>query len=269
MRFALTSLRGVNPTKFTTWPPRAMSKSASRFQSTRAMSPALDRSAPGGNASADIARFYQASSSELFGAMPPPQNENTPFCPRSPYGALSCYAHCHCELSRGLWNVRRNGILFNHESQRRGETFVTRKITRAVARIAAGLQDKLYLGEPRAVRDWGYAPEYVEGMWQMMQQDSPEDYVLATGVPATVEQFASAAFAEAGLDFHQYIEIDDSYQRPSEVDALIGDASKATTQLKWRAVTYWDELARLMVRADLEAVEDQLSGRLLRADVRQ
>jgi GDPmannose 4,6-dehydratase len=161
-----------------------------------------------------------------------------------------------------------NGILFNHESARRGETFVTRKITRAVARIALGVQDRLYLGNLSAVRDWGYAPEYVEGMWRMLQQDDPEDYVLATGVPASVEQFASAAFAEVGLDCQSYIEIDTSYQRPSEVDALVGDASKALEQLGWRAHTQWDALARLMVRADLDAVDDQLSGRLLRADAR-
>jgi GDPmannose 4,6-dehydratase len=166
----------------------------------------------------------------------------------------------------GLFAV--NGVLFNHESPRRGETFVTRKISRAVARIAHGRQSKLYLGNLHAARDWGYAPEYVEGMWRMLQADTPSDYVLATGVSATVEQFAAVAFAEAGLDFSRYVEIDPSYYRPAEVDTLLGDPRKAEAELGWAAQTHWEELARIMVRADLRLVEDELSGRLVRADPR-
>lgn len=159
-----------------------------------------------------------------------------------------------------------NGILFNHESPRRGETFVTRKITRAVARIKAGLQDRLYMGNMDAIRDWGYAPEYVEGMWRMLQADKPDDYVLATGVGASVEQFADVAFTEAGLDWREHIEIDPAYFRPSEVDYLLGDPSKAERELAWSATTRWADLARLMVRADMRLLEDQLAGRLARVD---
>jgi GDPmannose 4,6-dehydratase len=214
-------------------------------------------------------RYYQASTSELFGSSPPPQSECTPFHPRSPYGVAKLYAHwstINYREAYGLFAV--NGILFNHESPRRGATFVTRKITRAIARIAHGVQDKLYLGNLDAVRDWGYAPEYVEGMWRMLQADTPDDYVLATGVGATVGQFLQVAFAEAGLDPAAHVEVDPSYYRPAEVDRLLGDPSKACRELAWSAHTHWDELARLMVRADLRLVEDQLSGRLVHADRR-
>jgi GDPmannose 4,6-dehydratase len=212
-------------------------------------------------------RFYQASSSEMYGATPPPQNEDTPFHPRSPYGCAKVYAYwvtVNYRESYDLYAV--NGILFNHESERRGETFVTRKITRAVARIAAGLQDKLYLGNLDAVRDWGYAPEYVEGMWRMLQQPSASDYVLATGHPMTVRDFALAAFARAGLDMEEYVSIDPRYARPAEVDALIGDASKAERDLGWKAETYGTALVDLMVDADVNILEAERAGRLVRVD---
>lgn len=159
-----------------------------------------------------------------------------------------------------------NGILFNHESPRRGETFVTRKITRAVARIKAGLQEKLYMGNMDAIRDWGYAPEYVEGMWRMLQADEPSDFVLATGVGASVQQFAEVAFAAADLEWRNHVEIDPAYFRPSEVDYLLGDAKKAHQLLGWKAPTHWDELARLMVDADIASLDAQLAGRVARAD---
>ena len=212
-------------------------------------------------------RFYQASSSEMFGATPPPQDEETPFYPRSPYGAAKVYAYWVTRNYReayGMFAV--NGILFNHESPRRGETFVTRKITRAVARIAAGLQEHLYLGNLDAVRDWGYAPEYVEGMWRMLQAEEATDFVLATGVAMTVREFAEHAFATAGLDWERHVRIDPRYERPTEVDALIGDASKAGRLLGWAATTAPAELARLMVEADRARLEDELSGRLVRVD---
>jgi GDPmannose 4,6-dehydratase len=212
-------------------------------------------------------RFYQASSSEMYGATPPPQNEDTPFHPRSPYGCAKVYAYwvtVNYRESYDLFAV--NGILFNHESERRGETFVTRKITRAVARIAAGLQDKLYLGNLDAVRDWGYAPEYVEGMWRMLQQPSASDYVLATGNPMTVREFAEAAFNRAGLDMEKYVSIDPRYARPAEVDALIGDASKAERDLGWKATTYGTALVDLMVDADIAILEAERAGRLVRVD---
>lgn len=212
-------------------------------------------------------RIYQASSSEMFGSTPPPQNEDTPFHPRSPYGAAKVFAYWAAVNYReayGMFAV--NGILFNHESPRRGETFVTRKITRAVARIKAGLQDRLYLGNLDAVRDWGYAPEYVEAMWRMLQHDEPTDYVVATGVPATVRQFVETAFAHAGLDWNEYVRYDPKYERPTEVDALIGDASKARETLGWRPTVLVDELARIMVDADVRQVEDQLAGAAVRID---
>lgn len=219
---------------------------------------------------ADIStRYYQASTSELFGSSPPPQHEDTPFHPRSPYGVAKLYAYwttINYRESYGLFAV--NGLLFNHESPRRGETFVTRKITRAVARIAHGIQDKLYLGNLQAIRDWGYAPEYVEGMWRMLQADTPADYVLATGIGATVEQFVAAAFGAAGLDHHAHVEVDPAYYRPAEVDYLLGDPSRVRRDLGWQAQTHWEELAVLMVKADLALVDDQLSGRLVRADQR-
>ncbi|WP_112465935.1 GDP-mannose 4,6-dehydratase [Streptomyces triticisoli] len=212
-------------------------------------------------------RLYQASSSEMFGSTPPPQNEDTPFHPRSPYGAAKVFAYwttVNYREAYGMFAV--NGILFNHESPRRGETFVTRKITRAVARIKAGLQDRLHLGNLDAVRDWGYAPEYVEAMWRMLQHDEPTDYVVATGVPATVRQFVETSFAHVDLDWNEYVRYDPKYERPSEVDALIGDASKARETLGWRPTVLVEELARIMVDADVRQVEDQLAGAAVRID---
>ncbi len=212
-------------------------------------------------------RFYQASSSEMFGGTPPPQSERSPFRPKSPYGAAKLYAHwvtVNYREAYGLYAV--NGILFNHESPRRGETFVTRKITRAVARIKAGLQDHVWLGNLDAVRDWGYAPEYVEGMWRMLQLEEPTDFVLATGVACTVREFADVAFAHAGLDWRDHVRIDPRYERPNEVDALIGDSSKAARMLGWRAGVTAHELARRMVDADVQQLEDELAGRLVRVD---
>ncbi len=180
-------------------------------------------------------RLYQASSSEMFGATPPPQNERTPFHPRSPYGCAKVFGYWATVNYREAYDMFAvNGILFNHESPRRGETFVTRKITRAVARIKAGLQDRLYLGNLDAVRDWGYAPEYVEAMWRMLQRDVPDDYVVATGEAATVRQFLEVAFSHVGLDWAEFVRYDPKYERPSEVDALIGDASKAEELLGWK-----------------------------------
>src|SRR5271167_2145809 len=197
-------------------------------------------------------RFYQASSSEMFGSSPLPQNEDAPFHPSSPYGTAKVFAYWSARNYReayGIFTV--NGILFNHESPRRGETFVTRKITRAVARIKAGLDQYVYLGNLDAVRDWGYAPEYVEGMWRMLQADEPDDYVLATGDAYTVRDFAEAAFAHADLDWTEHVRLDDRYLRPTEVDALIGDASKAERVVGWRASVRAPELARIMVDADI------------------
>jgi len=207
--------------------------------------------------SADIdTRFYQASTSELFGSTPPPQNENSVFRPQSPYAAAKLMAYwCTVNYRDGYGMHATNGILFNHESPRRGETFVTRKITRAVAAIKAGKQDKLFLGNLDAVRDWGFAKEYVESMWLMLQQDKPDDYVVATGVGATVKDFAEAAFSRAGLNWQDHIETDKKYIRPTEVDALIGDPSKAEKALGWKAKTHWKELAELMVDADIEALK--------------
>jgi GDPmannose 4,6-dehydratase len=196
-------------------------------------------------------RFYQASTSEMFGATPPPQSETTPFYPRSPYAAAKLYAHwvtVNYREAYGLYAV--NGILFNHESERRGETFVTRKISRAVARIKAGQETSVYLGNLDAVRDWGYAPEYVEGMWRMLQLDEPTDFVLATGTGCTVRDFAQFAFEHAGLDWEDHVVYDESYERPTEVDALIGDPSKAQSLLGWKAQTHAPELGRIMVDAD-------------------
>ncbi|MBM3744084.1 MAG: GDP-mannose 4,6-dehydratase [Actinobacteria bacterium] len=198
-------------------------------------------------------RFYQASTSELFGSTPPPQNEASPFRPRSPYAASKLMAYWSTVNYREAFGVHAtNGVLFNHESPRRGETFVTRKITRAVAAIKKGRQEKLYLGNLEAVRDWGYAKEYVESMWLMLQQKDPSDYVVATGVGATVREFAEVAFAHAGLDWKDFVVEDQRYRRPTEVDALIGDSSKARRALNWAPKTKWDELARLMVDADLQ-----------------
>jgi len=200
-------------------------------------------------------RFYQASSSELFGSAPPPQQEETPMLPRSPYAVAKLYAYWMVRNYReayGLFAV--NGILFNHESPRRGETFVTRKITRALARIKLGLQRKLYLGNLEARRDWGYAPDFVEVMWLMLQQDTPEDYVIATGEAHSVREFLDEAFSYAGLDWRDYVEIDSRYFRPTEVDFLLGDASKARRRLGWQPRVNFQELVRLMVDADLQAL---------------
>lgn len=200
-------------------------------------------------------RFYQASSSEMFGAAPPPQDESTPFHPRSPYGVAKVYGYWATKNYReayGLFAV--NGVLFNHESPRRGETFVTRKLTRAVARIKAGLDDHVYMGNLDAVRDWGYAPEYVEGMWRMLQADEPDDFVLATGSAISVRDFTAAAFGHAGLDWEEHVRFDERYLRPSEVDALRGDAGKAERVLGWRPTVHSERLAQIMVDADIEAL---------------
>ncbi len=201
-------------------------------------------------------RFYQASTSELFGSTPPPQNEESVFKPRSPYAAAKLMAYwCTVNYREGYGMHATNGILFNHESPRRGETFVTKKITRAAAEIANGSKKKLFLGNLDAVRDWGYAKEYVESMWLMLQQDKSSDYVVATGVGATVKDFAEASFARVGLNWQDHVEVDQKYIRPTEVDALIGDPSKATKELKWQASTHWRELAELMVDADLMNIQ--------------
>ena len=201
-------------------------------------------------------RFYQASSSEMYGATPPPQDEATPFYPRSPYAAAKVYSYWITKNYREAYGIFAvNGMLFNHESPRRGETFVTRKITRAVAAIKAGRQDCVYLGNLDAVRDWGYAPEYVEGMWRMLQASEPDDYVLATGTGITVREFLQAAFEHAGLAWEDHVRFDQHYLRPTEVDALIGDASKARSKLNWSATVDGLQLARLMVDADIEALE--------------
>ena len=197
-------------------------------------------------------RFYQASSSEMFGKVQEvPQRETTPFYPRSPYGAAKVYAHWMTVNYRESYDLfAASGILFNHESPRRGETFVTRKITRAAVRIKAGLQKKLYLGNLDAKRDWGYAKEYVEAMWLMLQQDKPDDYVIATGETHSVREFLEAAFSYLDLDWREYVELDPKYLRPTEVDLLVGDASKAKRVLNWEPRVTFKELVHLMVDAD-------------------
>jgi GDPmannose 4,6-dehydratase len=203
------------------------------------------------------AKFYQASSSEMFGATPPPQSESTPFYPRSPYGAAKVYAYWITKNYREAYGMFAcNGILFNHESPRRGETFVTRKITRAVARIKAGVETEVYLGNLDAVRDWGHAAEYVEGMWLMLQADKADDYVLATGTSTTVKEFVEYSFEAADLDWKEFVKFDEKYLRPTEVDALIGDASKAKSQLGWSYKTEPRELAEQMVTADIEMLKN-------------
>ncbi|MBC7266469.1 MAG: GDP-mannose 4,6-dehydratase [Coriobacteriia bacterium] len=198
-------------------------------------------------------RMYQAGSSEMFGAAPPPQSLATPFYPRSPYAVSKVAAHWYCVNYREAYGMFIcNGILFNHESERRGETFVTRKITRAVGRIKHGLQDKLYLGNLDAKRDWGYAPDYVEAMWLMLQQDEPGDYVVATGEAHSVREFCEAAFAEVGLDWQEYVEIDPRYFRPTEVDYLLGDASATREKLGWAPRVSFAELVKRMVAHDME-----------------
>jgi GDPmannose 4,6-dehydratase len=208
------------------------------------------------------AKFYQASSSELYGSTPPPQNELTPFHPRSPYGAAKIFSYWATVNYREAYEMHTsNGILFNHESPRRGATFVTRKITRAVARIAAGIEKEVYLGNLDSVRDWGYAKEFVEAMWMMLQQPKGGDFVIATGESATVRQFAEVAFKKANLNWEDHVKIDKRYLRPSEVDSLVGDASKAQKVLGWKAKTNWKKLAEIMVEADIQLLDDKLSGR--------
>ena len=200
-------------------------------------------------------RFYQASTSEMFGATPPPQDEGTAFYPRSPYGAAKLYSHWVTVNYREAYDMFAvSGILFNHESPRRGESFVTRKVTRGVAAIVEGRADHIDLGNLSAIRDWGYAKEYVEGMWQMLQHDTPTDFVLATGVGYTVRDFCEFAFSHVGLDWEKYVKHDGRFERPTEVDALIGDASRARDELGWEAKTHAEELAHLMVDADIDAL---------------
>ena len=209
-------------------------------------------------------RFYQASSSEMYGLVQEvPQSEKTPFYPRSPYAASKVFAYWMTVNYREAYGMHTtNGILFNHESPRRGEGFVTRKITRAVAHIKAGLQNKLYLGNLDAKRDWGFAKEYVEAMWLMLQQDKPDDYVVATGETHSVREFLEESFRYAGLDWTKYVELDPRYLRPSEVDLLIGDAGKARRQLQWEPKVKFKELVRLMVDADIQLLKDHREGRV-------
>jgi GDPmannose 4,6-dehydratase len=206
-------------------------------------------------------RFYQASSSEMYGSTPPPQNESAPFHPRSPYACAKAFAHYAAVNYRESYGLHAScGILFNHESPRRGETFVTRKITRAVAHIKHGLQERLFLGNLDARRDWGYAPDYVHAMWLMLQRDDPDDYVIGTGEMHSVREFVERAFAVADLDWHEYVSIDPRYYRPAEVDALQADFSKAKRVLKWDPTVTFGEVVRLMVEADLQAVQRALEG---------
>ncbi len=201
-------------------------------------------------------KFYQASSSEMFGATPPPQNEHTPFYPRSPYGAAKLYSYWVTKNYRESYGMfATNGILFNHESPRRGETFVTRKITRAVARIKAGVQNKLYLGNLDAIRDWGYAPEFVEAMWLMLQANQPDDFVVATGTEYSVRDFLGFAFGHVGLEWEKYVDFDEAFLRPSEVDALVGDSSHARAVTGWEPKVMTPELAQIMVDADIKILE--------------
>jgi len=209
-------------------------------------------------------RYYQASSSEMYGkVMEVPQSETTPFYPRSPYGCAKVYAYWITVNYRESYGLHAsNGILFNHESPRRGETFVTRKITRAVAHIKAGLQDKVYLGNLDAKRDWGYAKEYVEAMWLMLQQPEADDYVIATNETHSVKEFLQVAFDHVGLDWQKYVEIDPRYYRPAEVDLLIGDSSKAKMKLGWEPKTKFVELTKLMVDADVELLRRHREGEI-------
>ena len=202
------------------------------------------------------AKFYQASSSEMFGAANPPQNESTEFYPRSPYGVAKIYSHWITTNYREAYSLFAvSGILFNHESPRRGETFVTRKITRAVARIAKGTQKELFLGNLDARRDWGYAPEYVVAMWKMLQADKPDDYVIGTGTDFSVKDFVRLAFEHVDLDWEKYVRFDEKYLRPTEVDSLVADASKADKELGWKASVGPEQLAAIMVQHDIETID--------------
>ena len=206
-------------------------------------------------------RFYQASSSEMYGSVPPPQSEGTPFHPRSPYACAKVFAHQITVNYRESYGLHAScGILFNHESPRRGETFVSRKISRAVAHIKFGLQQKLYLGNLSARRDWGYAGDYVRAMWGMVQQDFPDDYVIGTGETHSVQEFVEAAFDHAGLDWHDHVAVDPLYYRPAEVDALQADCSKARRVLGWEPTVTFKALVRMMVNADVAALERILNG---------
>ncbi len=212
-------------------------------------------------------KFYQASSSEMYGKVAEvPQNENTPFHPRSPYGCAKVYAHfitINYRESYGLFAC--NGILFNHESERRGETFVSRKITRAATRIKLGLQDKLYLGNLDARRDWGYARDYVEAMWLMLQADEPDDYVVATGETRSIREFLDAAFGHLGIDWQKHVEIDPRYFRPAEVDLLLGDASKAREKLGWAPKVSFEQMVKIMIDSDMKMAEEEAALRALGA----
>jgi GDPmannose 4,6-dehydratase len=209
-------------------------------------------------------RFYQASSSEMYGLVREvPQKETTPFYPRSPYGCAKVFSYWITVNYRESYGLHAsNGILFNHESPRRGETFVTRKITRAVAHIKAGLEGKVFLGNLDAKRDWGYAREYVEAMWLMLQQETPDDYVIATNETHSVREFLELAFGHAGLDYRKHVEIDPRYYRPAEVELLIGDYTKARTKLGWQPKTKFADLARLMVDADIELLRRHRQGQI-------
>ncbi len=203
-------------------------------------------------------RFYQASSSEMFGAALPPQNEKTIFQPRSPYAAAKVYAYYIVQNYRDAYGLfATNGILFNHESPRRGETFVTRKITRAATQIKLGLRDKLYLGNLEAKRDWGFAGDFVEAMWLMLQQDKPDDYVIATGETHSVREFAEKVFSKLDLDYTRYVAVDPRYFRPTEVDVLLGDASKAKNALGWQPKVSFDSLVDMMIASDLELAKKE------------
>ena len=204
------------------------------------------------------AKFYQASSSEMFGAAPPPQNELTPFQPQSPYAAAKVYSYYIVKNYRDAYKIFAcNGILFNHESPRRGETFVTRKVTRAATQIKLGMRDKLYLGNLNAKRDWGYSGDYVEAMWLMLQQEAPDDFVIATGETHSVREFVEKVFEKLGLDYHQYVVIDPKYFRPTEVDVLLGDATKARKALGWKPRVSFDQLIDMMIEFDLELAKKE------------
>jgi GDPmannose 4,6-dehydratase len=206
-------------------------------------------------------KFYQASSSEMFGATPPPQSEDTPIYPRSPYGVAKVYSYWMTRKYREAYNMFAvNGILFNHESPGRGETFVTRKVARAAARISIGLERELSLGNLDAARDWGYAPEYVEGMWRMLQHDVPQDYVLATGTSYTVRDFAEMCFAAVGLNWQDYVRFDERYMRPTEVDSLVGNAERANRELGWKPKVLPPQLARIMVESELSAAQSYVGS---------